>query len=56
LLREHPELADSLSETVLARRSATAIQLANTPENGEHQQLANSKESFLRRLRQFFQL
>lgn len=56
LLREHPELADSLSETVLARRSATAIQLANTPENGEHLQFATSKEGLLRRLRQFFRL
>jgi len=56
LLREHPELADSLSETVLARRSATAMQLANTPEDGEHLQLATSKEGLLRRLRLFFQL
>jgi small-conductance mechanosensitive channel/CRP-like cAMP-binding protein len=56
LLREHPELADSLSETVVARRSATALQLANTPENGENLQLVASKEGFLKRLRQFFQL
>jgi CRP-like cAMP-binding protein len=56
LLREHPELADSLRETVVARRSATALQLANTPENGENLQLVASKEGFLKRLRQFFQL
>jgi potassium efflux system protein len=56
LLREHPELADSLSETVVARRSATAMQLANTPENGENLQFVSSKESFLKRLRQFFRL
>jgi len=56
LLREHPELADSLSETLMARRSATALQLANTPENGDDPQLVISKEGFLRRLRQFFQL
>jgi small-conductance mechanosensitive channel/CRP-like cAMP-binding protein len=56
LLREHPELADSLSETVVARRSATAMQLANAPENGENLQLVSSKESFLKRLRQFFRL
>jgi CRP-like cAMP-binding protein len=56
LLREHPELADSLSETVVARRSATALQLANAPENDENLQLAASKEGFLKRLRQFFQL
>jgi small-conductance mechanosensitive channel/CRP-like cAMP-binding protein len=56
LLREHPELAESLSETVVARRSATALQLANTPENNENLQLVASKEGFLKRLRQFFQL
>jgi CRP-like cAMP-binding protein len=56
LLREHPELADALSETVVTRRSATAMQLANTPDNGENLQLVNSKEGFLKRLRQFFQL
>jgi small-conductance mechanosensitive channel/CRP-like cAMP-binding protein len=56
LLRQHPELADSLSETVVARRSATAMQLANAPENGENLQLVSSKESFLERLRQFFRL
>jgi len=56
LLREHPELADSLSETVLARRTATAIQFANTSEDGEHLQLATSKEGLLRRLRLFFHL
>ena len=35
LLREHPELAESLSETVVARRSATETQLASAPANGD---------------------
>jgi small-conductance mechanosensitive channel len=39
-----------------ARRFATATQLANTPGNGENLQLVSSKESFLKRLRQFFRL
>jgi small-conductance mechanosensitive channel/CRP-like cAMP-binding protein len=56
LLREHPELADLLSETVVTRRSATAMQLAHTPENGENLQFVSSKESLLKRLRQFFRL
>jgi CRP-like cAMP-binding protein len=56
LLREHPELADSISETVVARRSAMATHLANAPENGDNLGGASSKESLLRKLRQFFQL
>ena len=56
LLREHPELADSLSETVVARRSATETQLASAPVNGDGPAMDAEKESFLRRLRKFFQL
>jgi small-conductance mechanosensitive channel/CRP-like cAMP-binding protein len=56
LLREHPELAESLSETVVARRSATETQLASTPANGDGPGTDATKESLLRRLRKFFQL
>jgi small-conductance mechanosensitive channel/CRP-like cAMP-binding protein len=56
LLREYPGLAESLSETVVARRSAMEMHLANAPVNGDDQLKAATKEGFLRRLRQFFQL
>ena len=56
LLREHPGLAEALSETVVARRSAMETHLANAPMNGDDQQTAATKEGLLRRLRQFFQL
>ena len=56
LLREHPELAESLSETVVARRSATQTQLASAPANGDDPERVATKEGFLRRLRKFFQL
>ena len=56
LLREHPELAESLSETVVARRSATETQLASAPANGDDLETDATKEGFLRRLRKFFQL
>ena len=56
LLREHPELAESLSETVVARRSATETQLASAPANGDDPEQVATKEGFLRRLRKFFQL
>jgi small-conductance mechanosensitive channel/CRP-like cAMP-binding protein len=56
LLREHPELAESLSDTVVARRSATETQLASAPTNGAGPEMDATKEGFLRRLRKFFQL
>jgi diaminohydroxyphosphoribosylaminopyrimidine deaminase/5-amino-6-(5-phosphoribosylamino)uracil reductase len=56
LLREHPELAEWLSETVVMRRSATETQLAATPTNGEDPETGSAKDGFLRRLKQFFQL
>ncbi len=56
LLREHPDLAESLSETVVARRSATETQLASAPANGDDLGTVSTKEGFLRRLRLFFQL
>jgi small-conductance mechanosensitive channel/CRP-like cAMP-binding protein len=56
LLREHPELAESLSDTVVARRSATRTQLASAPANGDDPERVATKEGFLRRLRKFFQL
>jgi CRP-like cAMP-binding protein len=56
LLREHPELAESLSETVVARRSATETQLASAPANGDDPERDVTKEGLLRRLRKFFQL
>jgi small-conductance mechanosensitive channel/CRP-like cAMP-binding protein len=56
LLREHPELAESLSDTVVARRSATETQLASAPTNGDGPEMDATKEGFLRRLRKFFQL
>jgi hypothetical protein len=49
-------LAESLSETVVARRSATETQLASTPANGDGPGTDATKESLLRRLRKFFQL
>jgi CRP-like cAMP-binding protein len=56
LLREHPGLAESLSETVVARRSATETQLASVPVNGDGPAADATKEGLLRRLRKFFQL
>jgi small-conductance mechanosensitive channel/CRP-like cAMP-binding protein len=56
LLREHPGLAESLSETVVTRRSATETQLASAPANGDDLGMVSTKEGFLRRLRLFFQL
>jgi small-conductance mechanosensitive channel/CRP-like cAMP-binding protein len=56
LLREHPELAESLSQTVVARRSATEMQLASAPANGDDSETVAAREGFLRRLRLFFQL
>lgn len=56
LLREHPELAESLTETVIARRSATEMQLAAAPANGDDSETVAAKEGLLRRLRLFFQL
>jgi CRP-like cAMP-binding protein len=56
LLRELPELAESLSETVVARRSATETQLASAPANGDGPGTDATKEGLLRRLRKFFQL
>ena len=44
LLREHPELAESLSETVVARRSATETQLASAPANGDGPEMDATKE------------
>src|SRR6202011_944864 len=56
VLREYPGLAESLSETVVARRSAMEMPLGVAPANGDDQLKIATKESFLRRLRQFFQL
>src|ERR1700722_12063542 len=56
LLREDPELAESLSETVVARRSATEIQLASAPSDGDGPETDATQEGLLRRLRKFFQL
>jgi small-conductance mechanosensitive channel/CRP-like cAMP-binding protein len=56
LLREHPELAEGLSDTVVARRSATETQLASSAGNGYDPETVAAKEGLLRRLRQFFQL
>ena len=47
LLREHPELAESLSETVVARRSATETHLASAPANGDDPETVATKEGFL---------
>jgi CRP-like cAMP-binding protein len=54
LLHEHPELAEALSETVVARRYATQTQLASTPVNGNDPETIATKERVLRRLRKFF--
>jgi CRP-like cAMP-binding protein len=56
LLREHPELAESLSDTVVARRSATETQLASAPANWDGPETDATREGLLRRLRKFFQL
>jgi CRP-like cAMP-binding protein len=56
LLRENPELAESLTETVIARRSETEMELASAPANGDDLETVAAKEGFLRRLRLFFQL
>jgi CRP-like cAMP-binding protein len=56
LLHEHPELAEALSETVVARRYATQSQLALTPVNGIDPETIATKEGVLRRLRKFFEL
>ena len=56
LLREDPELAESLSETVVARRSATETQLASAPSDGDGPETDATQEGLLRRLRKFFQL
>ncbi len=56
LLRDHPDLAESLSDTVVARRSATESQFASVPANGEGPEMDTTKEGLLRRLRKFFQL
>jgi small-conductance mechanosensitive channel/CRP-like cAMP-binding protein len=56
LLREDPELAESLSETVVARRSATETQLASAPSDGDGPETDTTQEGLLRRLRKFFQL
>jgi hypothetical protein len=50
------DLAESLSETVVTRRSATETQLASAPANGDDLGTVSTKEGFLRRLRLFFQL
>jgi CRP-like cAMP-binding protein len=56
LLHEHPELAEALSETVVARRYVTQSQLALTPVNGIDPETIATKEGVLRRLRKFFEL
>jgi CRP-like cAMP-binding protein len=56
LLHEYPELAEALSETVVARRYSTQTQLASTPVNGNDSEAIATKEGVLRRLRKFFEL
>ena len=56
LLRQDPHLAEKLSETVLSRRSKTEAELARVVESDVAVELGTTKESFLNRLREFFQL
>jgi CRP-like cAMP-binding protein len=46
LQHEHPELAETFSEPVVARRYATQTQLASTPVNGSDRKRSRRKKVF----------
>ncbi|MBW0000627.1 MAG: mechanosensitive ion channel [Verrucomicrobia bacterium] len=56
LLRQQPSLAEQLSDTLTARRSATQQRLAQAARNVHAGAEAAEKEGLLRRLRAFFEL
>jgi small-conductance mechanosensitive channel/CRP-like cAMP-binding protein len=56
LLREHPELANSLTETLATRKATTETELAKNRILGTTLEPNEIKEGFLRKLRQFFEL
>jgi CRP-like cAMP-binding protein len=56
LLRQDPQLADSLSESAMIRRSATEAHLSRLEALNENQPVSATKEGFLRRVRYFFKL
>jgi len=56
LLREHPGLANSLSETLVTRKATTETELAKNRIGGPGLATNEIKEGFLRKLRQFFEL
>jgi CRP-like cAMP-binding protein len=56
LLREHPSLANSLSETLATRKATTETELAKNRIGGPALATNEIKEGFLRKLRQFFEL
>jgi small-conductance mechanosensitive channel len=56
LLLQHPRLAETLSETLAARRLVLEAEINAFRSNQPIAEIAGTKESFLVRLRQFFQL
>ena len=56
LLHQQPSLAERLSDTLAARRSATQQRLAQAARNDHTGTEAAEKEGLLRRLRAFFEL
>jgi CRP-like cAMP-binding protein len=56
LLHQQPSLAEQLSETLSARRSATQQRLAQAARNGRTGTEGTEREGLLRRLRTFFEL
>jgi small-conductance mechanosensitive channel/CRP-like cAMP-binding protein len=56
LLVQHPRLAESLSETLATRRSALEAEISAFQTNHPVAAVGGTKETFLARLRQFFQL
>ena len=56
LLKQYPRLADHLSETLSTRQSVLESELANWKDDPEAAPIAQTKESFLARMRQLFGL
>jgi small-conductance mechanosensitive channel len=56
LLLQHPRLAETLSETLAARRSVLEAEINSFRTNQPVAPIVGTKETFLARLRQFFQL
>jgi small-conductance mechanosensitive channel/CRP-like cAMP-binding protein len=56
VLRTNPELAERFSEVLVSRRQATEAELQKVTDRSEPLAARESRETFLRRLRQFFEL